>query len=84
MSEIKREKSESFESFLRRARRIIQYSGVLIQARKIQYHAPKKSKNVRRKHRVQRIHDVSRETYLRKIGRLPQEEDDRNTFKKAA
>jgi ribosomal protein S21 len=84
VSEIKREKSESFESFLRRARRVIQYSGVLIQARKIQYHDRKKSKNVRRKQRVQRIHEVSRENYLRKIGRLPQEEDERTNFKKAA
>ena len=79
MSEIKRKRGESFESFIRRVKR----AGAvrkLLQARKVQYFEDKKSKNLRSKKRVELLHKVSKTNYLRKIGRLPAEEE--TTFKR--
>jgi ribosomal protein S21 len=78
VSELKRKKNESFEAFMRRVKNAWLRSGRLIQARKIQFFAKEKSKNVRRKLAVNRIKKVSKINYLRKIGRLPEEE----TFQK--
>lgn len=75
MSEIKRKKSEPFEGFLRRSKRAWQQSGRIIQAKKIKYFQPHKSKNVRRKQAVAYSQRISKETYLRKVGRLPKEEE---------
>ena len=75
MSEIKRKKGESFESFLRRVKRQWQRSGKLIQAKKVQFYEPRKSKNVKRKHAVKRAQTEAKTEYLRKIGKLPPEEE---------
>lgn len=83
MSEIKRKKGESFESFIRRVKRQWQQSGKLLQVRKVQFYIPHKSKNVQRKHAVKRAHTLSKTTYLRKVGKLPEEEE-RGTYRKAA
>lgn len=80
MSEIKRRRGESFESFIRRVKRRWVQSGKLLQARKVQYFEEKKSKNLRKKKRVELLHKVSKTNYLRKIGRLPAEEE--TTFKR--
>ena len=80
MSEIKRKRGESFESFIRRVKRRWVQSGKLLQARKVQYFEDKKSKNLRSKKRVELLHKVSKTNYLRKIGRLPEEEE--TTFKR--
>ncbi len=80
MSEIKRKRGESFESFIRRVKRRWVQSGKLLQARKVQYFEDKKSKNLRSKKRVELLHKVSKTNYLRKIGRLPAEEE--TTFKR--
>ncbi len=74
VSEIKRKKGESFESFMRRVKRRWQQSGKLLQAKKIQFYIPEKSKNLRHKQTVEYIQKVSKTKYLRKIGRLPEEE----------
>ncbi len=74
MTEIKRGRSESFESMLRRAKRELQRSGRVLQAKKVKFFTRKKSKGVRRKQRVKYIQKVERETFLRKIGKLPPEE----------
>jgi ribosomal protein S21 len=74
VSEIKRKKGESFESFMRRVKRRWQQSGKLLQAKKIQFHIPVKSKNLRHKKTVEYLQKVSKTNYLRKIGRLPEEE----------
>lgn len=81
MSELKRRKGESFEGFIRRVKRQWQRSGKLIQAKKIQFFLPKKSKNIQRKHTVEKIKLISKENYLRKIGKLPPEEDKFKRFK---
>jgi ribosomal protein S21 len=74
VSEIKRRKGESFEAFLRRVKRRWQQSGKLLQARKIQYFEPAKNRNARRKSAIRRTEIVSKMEYLRKIGKLPEEE----------
>lgn len=74
VSEIKRRKGESFESFIRRVKRRWQQSGKLLEARKVQFFAEKKSKNLQKKQRVKFLQKVSKLNYLRKTGRLPAEE----------
>lgn len=73
MTEFKRKKGESFESFLRRFNKRLQQSKKLLQARSNQYRQPKINKNkqklralVGRKLREER-------EYLRKIGKLKEE-----------
>ncbi len=75
VSEIKRKKGESFEAFIRRVKRRWMESGKLLQARKIQFFVPSKSKNLQKNQAVQRSQKISKTTYLRKIGKLPPEED---------
>ena len=75
MSELKRKRGESFEGFIRRVKRQWQRSGKLIQAKKIQYYTPKKSKNLQNKSAVKKVKQASKDNYLRKIGKLPLEED---------
>lgn len=80
MSEIKRKKGESFEAFIRRVKRRWQQSGKILQARKIQYFEPSKSKNMQKRSRVSSLQKYSKIEYLRKVGRLPAEEEPK--FKK--
>ncbi len=75
MSEIKRKKNESFESFFRRVKTQWQKSGKILQAKKIQFFTPKKSKNTRRKYTVGKIHMITKMNYLRKTGRLSAEDE---------
>ncbi len=74
MSEVKRRKGESFEVFMRRVKKRWMQSGKLLQARKIQFYTPKKSKNMQRKSTVKRNEMISKTNYLRKIGKLPEED----------
>lgn len=74
VSEIKRKKGESFDAFIRRVKKRWQQSGKLLQARKIQFFEKAKSKNVKRKQTVQYKANISKTEYLRKIGRLKDEE----------
>lgn len=75
VSEIKRKKGESFEAFIRRVKRRWMESGKLLQARKIQFFVPAKSKNLQKNQAVVRSQKISKINYLRKIGKLPPEED---------
>jgi ribosomal protein S21 len=75
VSDIKRKKGESFEAFIRRVKRQWLKSGKLIQAKKIKFRTGKTSKNVQRKQAVGRAKKISKTNYLRKIGKLPPEED---------
>lgn len=72
---MKRKKNESFEGFMRRVKRQWQRSGKLLQAKKIKFRVDKKSKNVQRKQTVGRNKMIAKTNYLRKIGKLPPEED---------
>ncbi len=75
MSEVKRKKGESFEAFMRRVKRQWQQSGKILQVKKIQFHIPQKSKNVQRKYAIKKAKMVAKTNYLRKIGKLPADED---------
>lgn len=74
MAETKRKKGESFESLLRRFKKKIQQSGILIQSRKIRYYERPKSKNRRKSEALRRLEITAEREYLKKIGRLPEEE----------
>jgi len=73
VSEIKRKKNESFESFMRRVKRIWQQSGKILETRKVQFFEDSKSKNVQRKNTVKRLQKKAKLNYLLKVGRLPVE-----------
>ena len=77
MSEVKRRRGESFEGFMRRVKRQWQQSGRLLQIRKDQFFIQKKSKTVKREQAVVRVKKLAKREYLRKIGKLPEEEKDR-------
>ncbi|PIR74596.1 MAG: hypothetical protein COU35_01815 [Candidatus Magasanikbacteria bacterium CG10_big_fil_rev_8_21_14_0_10_47_10] len=74
MSEVKRKKNESFEAFFRRVKQQWMRSGKVLQVRKVQHFSKDKSKNVSRKQAVAYAKVQSKTAYLRKIGRLPEEE----------
>ena len=76
MSELKRRKGESFEGFIRRVKRQWLRSGKLIQAKKIQFFSPKKSKNLQRKYAVKKSKLISKTNYLRKAVSRPPEIND--------
>ncbi len=69
----KRKKGESFEMFMRRAKDQWKKSGKVLQAKKIQYYAPLKSKNMRRKSALHKLGVAGKIEYLKKTGRLPEE-----------
>ena len=74
MSEIKRKKNESFEAFMRRVKKRWQQSGKILQVKKIQFHEREKSRTMRRKSALHRLTVASKMEYLKKIGRLPEEQ----------
>ncbi|OIO18497.1 MAG: hypothetical protein COY69_00545 [Candidatus Magasanikbacteria bacterium CG_4_10_14_0_8_um_filter_32_14] len=81
MSDLKRKKNESFESFIRRVKQQWQRSGTILQARKIQYFIPKQSKNVKHNLTVSKVKKFAKVELLRKAGKLP-EEDYKNKKRK--
>lgn len=77
MAGIKRRKNESFESYMRRVKKIWQQSGKVLQVKKTQFYIGEKSQNMRRKSALHRLNVAKKMDYLKKIGRLPEE-----TFRK--
>ena len=73
MSEVKRKKSETFESLLRRFHKKLQQSGRLIQTRKIRYHSQDKNRNAVKKEALRRKEITEKRDYLKKIGKLKDE-----------
>jgi ribosomal protein S21 len=74
MSDIKRKKGESFEAYIRRVKQTWVRSGKILQARKVKFFMPKKSKNVMKNQAVSYSKKISKENYLRKTGKLPPED----------
>lgn len=77
MAGVKRKKNESFESYMRRVKKVWQQSGKVLQVKKTRYFAGAKSKGTRRKSALHRLAVSEKMAYLKKIGRLPED-----TFKK--
>lgn len=73
MIEVKRRKNESFESLMRRFRKQVQQSGVVLQAKKVQYHKSHKSKNIQRASTLIRLKKKDTMEFLSKIGKTPSE-----------
>lgn len=74
MSKISRKKNESFEAFLRRTKKCWQQSGKNLQVKKIKYFDKTKSKNLQKKSTLHRLNKATKIEYLKKIGRLPEED----------
>ncbi len=74
---IKRRKNESFEAYMRRVKKIWQQSGKVLQVKKMQFFTGTQSKTSRRKSALHRLAVSEKMTYLKKIGRLPED-----TFKR--
>ncbi len=73
MIEVKRRKSETFDSLLRRFQRRMQSSGKILQAKKIRYLKKDGSKNKRRENALLRNSKRSEYEYLLKTGQLKEE-----------
>lgn len=78
MAEVKKKKTESFESLLRRFHKKLQQSGRLIQSRKIRFHDKPKNKTALRKDALRRIEMTGKREYLKKIGKLKEERPNRS------
>ncbi len=74
MAEVKRKRGESFESLLRRFHKKLQQTGKLIRSRKVQYFEREKSRNLRRASAIRRLEIKEEKEYLKKIGKLPEED----------
>jgi ribosomal protein S21 len=74
MVEAKRKRGETFDSMLRRFNKKIQQSGKMLQAKKIRFQAERKSRSEKRKNVLRRIQIRENKEYLKKIGRLKEEE----------
>ncbi len=72
--EVKKRNYETTRSLLRRFFRVIQQSGVLIQARKVRFREREKSKKERRESALRRKGIVLEKEKLRKMGLLEEEE----------
>jgi ribosomal protein S21 len=79
VSDIKRKKNESFEAFFRRVKQQWLRSGKILQVRKVKFFTKKKSKNEQRKRAVGHSKIVSKTKYLQKTGKLPPDDDKRNS-----
>lgn len=75
MIEVRRKQNEGVESFLRRFSRRVQNSGVLLQARKVRFHARKKNKTKRREEAKRRAELTKERERLLKIGELDEYAD---------
>jgi len=73
VAEVKRKKSETFESLLRRFHKKLQQSGRLIQSRKIRFYEPQKNKTKVRREALRRREIQEKREYLKKIGKLKDE-----------
>jgi ribosomal protein S21 len=74
MVELKRKRGETFESFLRRFNKRLQQSGRLLQARKVRFFERPKSKTRLREAAARRAELRAKREYLKRIGKLPEEE----------
>jgi ribosomal protein S21 len=74
MSQIERNKNESFDAFMRRVKREWRNQGTILEVRKKQYFDPKKSKNVTRTSTVRKVQTQSKLAYLKKTGKISEDQ----------
>lgn len=80
--EVKRKRGETFESMMRRFSRRVQQSGKLLQAKKIRFHTSEKSRNLQRASALRREEIKKKRDYLKKIGKLKDEFETKNKFRR--
>ena len=73
MVDVKRRKSESFESLLRRFTRRVQLSGRLLEARKYRFHSKDPNKTKQKESALRRLELREKREYLLKTGQLIEE-----------
>lgn len=73
MANLKRNKDESFESFLRRFKQYLQNSKKLNTAKEKRYMTPKKNKQQQKEQALTGKKLREKKAYLRKIGKLPED-----------
>ncbi len=78
MVEVKRKKGESFEGLIRKFTKRIQQSGKVLQAKKIRYDKKDPKKNLRKKLTLRRLKINAEREYLRKVGKLKEEDNRRD------
>ncbi|MBF8280794.1 MAG: 30S ribosomal protein S21 [Candidatus Magasanikbacteria bacterium] len=76
MAIVKRRKGESFDGFMRRFRKRIQESGKVLQAKKVQFRRPEKSKNLLRQSALVRLAKREQRAYLMKVGKFREDEEE--------
>lgn len=74
MVEIKRKKGETFEAFLRRFNKRLMQSGKVLQFKKVRFQNRSLSRNLQKKVKLFQIDANQKREYLKKIGRLPEED----------
>ena len=74
MTEFKRKKGESFETFMRRFNKKLQSSGKLREVRSKQYVPSKINKNKQKKRALVGMKLASKREYLKKIGKYEEEQ----------
>lgn len=74
MAEIKRKEGESFEAFLRRFKLHLQNSKKLNKAKEKQYLQEEKNKRERKEQALKSKEIREKKEYLKKIGKLPEDE----------
>lgn len=77
MIESKRKKGETFESLLRRFNKRILQSGVVLQAKKVRFKTKSPNKNLQKKLALRRLDIKAEREYLKKIGKLVEEDNKR-------
>jgi len=70
MTEVKRKKSETFESLLRRFNKRMIQSGKILQAKKIRFKTKAANKNLTKQLALRRLKIKTKKDYLKKIGKL--------------
>lgn len=73
MSEVKRKKSETFESLLRRFNKRMIQSGKILQAKKIRFIEKNVNKNLSKRLALRRLKIKTKKDYLKKIGKETEE-----------
>ena len=73
--EVKKKRSETFESLLRRFNKRIMQSGVLLQFKKVRFLRKEENRNARRNSALYRMSAQAKREHLQKMGLL--KEDDR-------
>jgi len=77
MIESKRKKGETFESLLRRFNKRILQSGVVLQAKKVRFKLKSPNKNLQKRLALRRLKIKGEREYLKKIGKLVEEDNKR-------